>query len=247
MQRELDRAVSRMVPWRKELTKTHGAGRTDKGVHATGQVIHFDLPRVHRTTGEDMEPLSPSTVKEALNFHLTACEAHEVRVVDAQVVDKSFHARHSAVQRHYGYRVLNDPSYEASVFEDMRSWHMRKPLDVDAMRAGAEYLVGRHDFTSFRSSGCRAASPVRKITDLSITRSASLDPWSRDQHVINISVSAEAFLYNQVRRIVGVLVDVGRGKLAVEQVREILEARDNTCVPVIAPPQGLYFRKVDYD
>ena len=86
---ELDRAVSRMVPWRKELTKTHGAGRTDKGVHATGQVIHFDLPRVHRTTGEDMEPLSPSTVKEALNFHLTACEAHEVRVVDAQVVDKS--------------------------------------------------------------------------------------------------------------------------------------------------------------
>ncbi len=197
------------------------AGRTDAGVHATNQVIHFDTRAVR--------PLRAWV--QGVNTQLP----DEVRVRWAREVPAQFHARFSARARSYRYLIHSAPTRSAHVAAEV-TW-TQHPLDLDAMRAGAKYLLGRHDFTSFRATQCQAKSPVREITRLDIAKVGQL---------IALEVSANAFLHHMVRNITGVLMAVGRGEQKPEWVRAVLEARDRTAGGVTAPPYGLYLVDVQY-
>jgi tRNA pseudouridine38-40 synthase len=204
-------------------TPVHGAGRTDAGVHALAQVAHFDLER----------PWDPLRLREGLNGCLRPAP---VSVLAVSEVGDDFHARYSAVRRHYLYRILNRRAPPA--LDVNRAWHVNQPLDENAMEEAARYLVGRHDFTTFRSAECQAASPVKTLDRLSVSR--------RGEHV-EIVASARSFLHNQVRSMVGSLKLVGEAKWAPADLERALEARNrSTCGPV-APPHGLYLTSVDYD
>lgn len=199
-----------------------GAGRTDAGVHARGQVAHVDLARDWRT----------DTVRDALNAHL---RPHPVAVLSAERVPDDFNARMSAVKRHYLYRIINrrpDLSLDAG-----HAWRVVRPLDVAAMHAAAQRLVGKHDFTTFRSTECQAKSPVKTLDQLDVER--------HGDHV-HVIASARSFLHNQVRSMVGSLVAVGDGKWRADDLSAALEARDRTACGQVAPPDGLYLMKVDY-
>ena len=207
-----------------EAVSIRGAGRTDSGVHAIGQVIHADLTRDWK----------PYTLRNALNAHL-GMAGEKVAVIDVAAVDESFDARFSAVRRHYLYRIINRPAPLA--LEANRAWWVPKPLDHDAMHAAAQMLVGHHDFTTFRSAHCQATSPVRTLDRLDVTRQADL---------IEIRASAQSFLHNQIRSFAGTLKLAGEGKMSPADVRAALEARDRKECGPVAPPEGLYFMKVDY-
>jgi tRNA pseudouridine38-40 synthase len=199
-----------------------GAGRTDAGVHALGQVAHVDLEPARQ----------PDEVRDSANHHL-AEEA--IAVLAAERVADDFHARFSAQRRRYRYRILNrrpKPSLERG-----RVWHVPQPLDAEAMQRAAPVLVGRHDFTTFRSSQCQAASPVKTLDALTV---------SRQDDVVVVEAAARSFLHNQVRSMVGSLKLVGDGKWTAEELVRALAAADrSTCGPV-APPEGLYLVGVDY-
>ncbi|SDJ61049.1 tRNA pseudouridine(38-40) synthase TruA [Microbulbifer yueqingensis] len=197
------------------------AGRTDAGVHATNQVIHFDTGAVRPTRAW----------VEGVNTKLPDA----VRVHWAREVSPQFHARFSARARSYRYLIHSAPTRSAQAAAEV-TW-TQHPLDLEAMRAGARYLVGRHDFTSFRASQCQAKSPVRDITRLDIARVGQL---------IVLEISANAFLHHMVRNITGVLMAVGRGERAPQWVGEVLAARDRTAGGVTAPPFGLYLVNVQY-
>mgnify|MGYP005756204205 FL=1 len=207
-----------------ETVSIRGAGRTDSGVHAIGQVIHADLTRDWK----------PYTLRNALNAHL-GMAGEKVAVIDVAAVDESFDARFSAVRRHYLYRIINRPAPLA--LEANRAWWVPKPLDHDAMHAAARMLVGHHDFTTFRSAHCQATSPVRTLDRLDVTRQGDL---------IEIRASAQSFLHNQIRSFAGTLKLAGEGKMSPADVRAALEARDRKECGPVAPPEGLYFMKVDY-
>ena len=207
-----------------ETVSIRGAGRTDSGVHAMGQVINADLSR-------DWKPYK---LRNALNAHL-AMAGERVSVLDVQAVDNQFDARFSALRRHYLYRIINRPSPLA--IEAKRAWWVARPLDHEAMHAAAQTLVGHHDFTTFRSSHCQAASPVRTLDRLDVTRNGDL---------IEIRASAQSFLHNQIRSFAGTLKLAGDGKMTPADVRAALEARDRAACGPVAPPDGLYFMKVDY-
>ena len=207
-----------------EAVSIRGAGRTDSGVHAIGQVIHADLTRDWK----------PYTLRNALNAHL-GMAGEKVAVIEVAAVDESFDARFSAVRRHYLYRIINRPAPLA--LEANRAWWVPKPLDHDAMHAAAQMLVGHHDFTTFRSAHCQATSPVRTLDRLDVTRQADL---------IEIRASAQSFLHNQIRSFAGTLKLAGEGKMSPADVRAALEARDRKECGPVAPPEGLYFMKVDY-
>ncbi len=205
-----------------EKVTLQGAGRTDAGVHALGQVAHFDLAKAHTT----------DTVRDALNAHL---RPHPVAVLAAEIVPEGFNARSSAIRRHYLYRIVNRRPDLA--LERLRAWRVPRVLDVDAMHAAAQRLTGRHDFTTFRSTECQAPSPVKTLDRLDVTRAAD---------EIHITAVARSFLHNQVRSMVGSLVPVGDGKWSADDLSRVLAARDRaTCGPV-APPEGLYLVRVDY-
>jgi len=199
-----------------------GAGRTDAGVHALGQVAHVDLAR----------EWDGDTVRDAINFHL---RPHPVAVLAAEQVAATFDARFSAAKRHYLYRIANRRADLA--LEQNRAWRVPRPLDHAAMHAGAQQLVGRHDFTTFRATECQAKSPVRTLDCLEVVR-------ERDD--VRITASARSFLQHQVRSMVGSLVHVGEGKWSAEQIAAILAARDRAACGQVAPPQGLYLVRVDY-
>ncbi len=201
-----------------------GAGRTDAGVHATGQVAHFDLD-----TTMDLFHL-----REAFNARLRILEA-PVSVLEIEEVSDEFHARFSAVGRGYIYRILNRRA--PTVLEVNRVWTVGYPLDVDKMREGAKYLLGNHDFSSFRGAGCQALSPIKTLDKLDIIK---------DGDEIKFIVEARSFLYHQVRNIVGTLKSVGDGKLTPEDVKIILEAKDRSKAGATAPACGLYLNKVMY-
>jgi tRNA pseudouridine38-40 synthase len=198
------------------------AGRTDTGVHATGQVVHFDTPSVRDDDGW----------LRGGNANLPP----DIRLQWSSVVDESFHARFSARRRHYRYIILNRPV--ASALLRNQVCHEYSPLDHESMQAAARALVGEHDFTSFRAAGCQAKSPRREIYRLNVSRFADS---------IYIDVEANAFLHHMVRCIVGVLLAVGRGEQPVEWAAKVLAARDRTLSGVNAPPVGLYLVAVKYD
>ena len=200
-----------------------GAGRTDAGVHAMGQVAHFDLSKVWQT----------DRIRDGLNAHLGDAP---IAVLAAQAVDDSFHARFSATRRQYLYRIVNRRPKLA--LEQGRAWRVPVPLDADAMHEAAQCLVGKHDFTTFRASECQAKSPVKTIDFISVSRRAD---------DIEIAINARSFLHNQVRSIAGSLKLVGEGKWQLADTKRALRARDRSACGPVAPAHGLYLVKVDYD
>ncbi len=207
-----------------ETVSIRGAGRTDSGVHAMGQVIHVDLAR----------DWVPYKLRNALNAHL-ALAGESVAVLDVRTVDDAFDARFSALRRHYLYRIITRPARLA--LEAQRAWWVAKPLDHEAMHAAAQRLVGHHDFTTFRSAHCQATSPVRTLDRLDVSRSGDL---------IEIRASAQSFLHNQIRSFAGTLKLAGEGRMTADDVQAALEARDRAACGPVAPPEGLFFVRVDY-
>ncbi|TNE31311.1 MAG: tRNA pseudouridine(38-40) synthase TruA [Alphaproteobacteria bacterium] len=209
------------------------AGRTDAGVHALGQVAHFDLER------ESTE----KTVRDAVNAKLREQRHHGISVVTAEPVSEEFHARFGAQNRVYIYRILAARAAPPALLRN-RVWHMRDRLDITAMNAGAQHLLGHHDFSSFRAAGCQANSPLRTVSLVEVTEDA--DAAYGAGQAISVRVEAKSFLYHQVRNIVGSLVPVGTGKWQPEKIAEILAACDRTKAAATAPAHGLYFARVDY-
>ncbi|MBX3581445.1 MAG: tRNA pseudouridine(38-40) synthase TruA [Rhizobiaceae bacterium] len=207
-----------------ESITLRGAGRTDSGVHATGQVAHIDLAR----------EWPQDKVRDAINAHLRLV-AEAVSVTRALRTSDDFDARFSATARHYLYRILNRRAHPA--LEKNRSWWVPTPLDAEAMQEAGRHLLGRHDFTTFRSSQCQANSPLRTLDLLDVTRIGD---------IIEVRTSARSFLHNQVRSMVGTLKRVGEGGWTAADVKAALEAKDRAACAGIAPPEGLYLTKVDY-
>jgi tRNA pseudouridine38-40 synthase len=205
-----------------ETVAVQGAGRTDAGVHATGQVAHVDLAKDWDT----------DTVRDAVNAHL---RPHPVGVLAAETVAPDFDARFSAVKRHYLYRIVNRRADLA--LDRGHAWRIGRPLDAAAMHVAAQRLVGRHDFTTFRAAECQAKSPVKTLERLDV---------ARDGEEIRIHASARSFLHTQVRSMVGSLAQVGEGRWSADDLARALAARDRAACGPVAPPDGLYLVRVDY-
>ena len=198
------------------------AGRTDAGVHALGQVAHVDLAK----------DWDAETVREAINFHL---RPQPIAVLVAERTTPDFDARFSAVKRHYLYRIVNRRA--DLTLEQNRAWRVPRLLDAEAMHAAARCLIGRHDFTTFRSTECQAKSPVKTLDRLDV---------ARDGDEIRVTAAARSFLQHQVRSMVGSLIHVGEGKWRADHLAAALAARDRTACGQVAPPHGLYLLRVDY-
>jgi tRNA pseudouridine38-40 synthase len=221
IQSSIEAAIFAFSGERKEV---RGAGRTDAGVHALGQVGHVDL----------MKDWRPDVVRDALNAHLRS-QRETIAILDAMRVKDEFDARISALKRHYIYRILD--RRPPATLDQFRVWQIPKQLDLAAMMDGARHLLGRHDFTTFRASECQAKSPVRTLDQLDVVR--------RDT-TIEMHVSARSFLHHQVRSMAGSLVEVGLGKWQPDDMKKRLDARDRTLCGPQAPACGLYFARVDY-
>ena len=219
VQQALEEAIGRMSG---ETVSIQAAGRTDAGVHALGQVVHVDLSK-------DWDPFR---IREALNYHL---RPDPVAVLLVEAVNERFEARFSATARHYEYRILNRRA--PAVMERQQVWHVPMPLDADAMDHAAGMILGKHDFTTFRSAECQANSPVRTLDVFGVRR--ELD------HIV-VTASARSFLHHQVRSMVGSLKLVGEGKWSPNDFRAALDARQRSRCGAMAPPDGLYLTRVDY-
>jgi len=219
VQRALERAITAFCG---EAVTINAAGRTDSGVHALGQVVHFDTERTWPA----------ATVRDAINAHLGR---EPVVVLDAQEAEADFHARFSAKGRRYLYRILNrraPPALDAG-----RVWHIRKPLDEAAMDAAAQLLVGLHDFTTFRAVQCQAKSPIKTLDEARV--------W-REGDEVRLAFAARSFLHRQVRSMTGTLVEVGVGRWTAEDLGNALHAHDRTACGPVGPPEGLYLVAVEY-
>jgi tRNA pseudouridine38-40 synthase len=203
-------------------TRVHGSGRTDAGVHATGQVAHCDIEK----------PFRPDRLRDALNAHL---RPNPVAVLDAEIVADDFEARFSATKRHYRYRIVN---HRANLALDIgRVWRVPQRLDSDAMHEAAQRLLGKHDFTTFRDTECQAKSPEKTLDQLDVVREGD---------AITVLTSARSYLHSQVRSMVGSLVWVGQGRWSADDLAAALAARRRAACGVVAPPQGLYLVRVEY-
>ncbi len=200
-----------------------GAGRTDAGVHAMGQVAHVDMPKT-------WDAFSLSNAMNAL------VRPNAISVIEVEEVPETFHARFSATQRRYLYRILNRRSPPA--LEAGKIWHVPVPLDAEAMHEAAQVLVGHHDFSTFRATSCQALSPIKTLDVLKASRFGD---------EIEIEAVSRSFLHNQVRSMAGTLKLVGEGKWTVRDVEKALAAKDRTACGVVAPPQGLYLVSVGYE
>jgi tRNA pseudouridine38-40 synthase len=205
-----------------ETVTVFGAGRTDTGVHARGQVAHIDLAHAPRA----------DKLRDAVNYHL---KPQPVAVIDAVPARADFDARFSATARHYEYRLM--PRRAPLTLDKAHAWWVPRALDVAAMDAAAKVLVGRHDFTTFRSTQCQAASTVRTLSQLDVRAAGDS---------IIIRTSARSFLHNQVRSLAGCLRMVGEGKWTAEDLTAALEARDRAACATVAPSAGLTLMQVDY-
>jgi len=201
----------------------HGAGRTDAGVHALAMIAHFDLAK----------EFAPDVVRDAIN-HLVG--PAPIAVLDAHIVADDFHARFSCMQRRYEYRIINRRA--PLTLERMRAWRVGRRLDEAMMHKAAKVLLGNHDFTTFRAAACQARSPVKTLDEISVTRSGE---------DIIVRCGARSFLHSQVRSMTGALVEVGKGRWPVAEVRAALAARDRARCGPVAPAHGLYFAGADYD
>jgi tRNA pseudouridine38-40 synthase len=219
IQQAIEAALQRMTG---EETAVTAAGRTDAGVHALAVAAHVDVTK----------PLTPHRLREGLN---ALVRPNPISILDVEQVADDWHARFSCVGRRYLYRILNRRAPPALDFG--RVWHVAVPLDVDAMTEGAAMLVGRHDFTTFRSVQCQSDSPVKTLDRLDVT--------SVDEE-IHIQAAARSFLHHQVRSMVGCLALVGRGQWQPSDIRTALEARDRAALGLNAPPHGLYFVEAIY-
>ena len=205
-----------------ESVAVHAAGRTDAGVHATGMRAHVDIERA----------ITPFRLMEALNALVRPAP---VAILACEVVADDWHARFSCLARHYEYRIITRRA--PLTFEQGLAWRVPTPLDTEAMADGAARLVGRHDFTTFRSAHCQADSPLRTLDRLDV---------AQEGERISVFASARSFLHHQVRSMVGCLALVGQGKWSADDLQAALEARDRAKLGLNAPPDGLYFRRADY-
>ena len=219
VQQALEEAIQRFCG---EAVRATCAGRTDAGVHAAGQVAHVDLVR----------DWPADTVRDAVNAHL---RPQPLAVRTAVAVGVDFHARHSALRRHYRYRIVNRRA--PLTFDRGLAWHVIEPLDERSMHAAAQRLVGRHDFTSFRAAECQAASPVKTLDRLDVTRQGD---------ELSVLATARSFLHHQVRNMVGTLRLAAVGRWTPDDVSNALAAHDRAAGGPTAPPEGLYFVAVDY-
>jgi tRNA pseudouridine38-40 synthase len=216
VQEKIEQAISQVAT---HPARVICAGRTDRGVHANFQVIHFDTDCQREN----------EIWKAAINDYLPP----DIRILSLQTVDADFHARYSAENRTYRYLI-----YQGSMpWFRQYSWMMTRSLQLKAMQKAARDLIGEHDFSAFRGAGCQAASPMRHIIQLSIIQKAN---W------IKLNITANGFLYHMVRNIVGVLVEVGKGKRAPDSMPPLLKSRDRQKASITAPPQGLYLRSICY-
>jgi tRNA pseudouridine38-40 synthase len=205
-----------------ERVVVSGAGRTDTGVHALGQIAHINLAK-------DWEV---DRVRDAANFHL---RPRPVAVLKAELVAPDFDARFSAIKRHYLYRIVNRRA--DLTLDQNRAWRVPRRLENTAMHAAAQQLIGKHDFTTFRSTECQAKSPLKTLDQLDVIR---------DGDAVNIVTSARSFLHSQVRSMVGSLVWVGEGRWSADDLAAALAARDRSACGPVAPPEGLYLVHVEY-
>ncbi len=206
-----------------EAVSVRGAGRTDAGVHATGQVAHFDLERAW----------DPLKLREALNHYL---RPGRIAILECSVAAPDFDARFSATGRTYLYRILDRRPPPA--LDRHRVWWVQTPLDAAAMHEAAQALIGRHDFTTFRAAACQAASPIKTLDRLDVERRGE---------EIHVHAEARSFLHNQVRSMVGSLRRVGEGKWTRDDLARALGAADRSACGPVAPPEGLYLVRVSYD
>ena len=206
----------------RERITLFGAGRTDSGVHAIGQIAHFDLERNWHS----------QKIREALNHFL---KETGVAILDSWKVTEEFDSRFTATKRYYRYRICNRRA--PLTFEMGRAWQYSYPIDINLMQQGADQLVGHYDFTTFRATACQARSPWRTMDRLTVSREGE---W------VYLDAMSRSFLHNQIRSFVGSLVEVGSGRKPVEWITEILEARDRRACGPVAPPDGLYLTQVDY-
>jgi len=219
VQQTLEEAVKRMTG---EDAQLMAAGRTDAGVHALAMSAHVDIAR----------SLTPHRLREGLN---ALVRPHPISVIEVETVADDWHARFSCVGRRYLYRVLNRRAPAA--LDHGRVWHIPVPLEVEAMREGAAHLVGRHDFTTFRSAQCQSDSPVKTLDRLEVSKAGA---------EIHVEAAARSFLHHQVRSMVGCLAMVGRGQWEPGDIKKALEARDRSALGFNAPPDGLYFVEAIY-
>lgn len=224
VQETIENSIRKMEP---DLTHITAAGRTDTGVHALGQVIHFDLKK----------DWPQQTLVAAINANLRPAR---IAVLKSRKVDSDFHARFSAVKRTYLYRAIVRST--PLVFEKGFAWQVYKDLDIKAMSNGASHLIGNHDFTTFRSTHCQAMSPIKTLNNIQID--SRIGPSGKEYNFI---LEAPSFLHKQVRSIVGTLIRVGMGNLEPLDIKRILTARDRKECEPLAPPEGLFLKKVSYD
>lgn len=224
VQGAIEQALGKLEP---QAHSVAGAGRTDAGVHALGQVAHCDMIR-------DWDPFRLS---EALNYHLKPAP---IAILDCAKVPEDWHARFSARERRYLFRVLSRRAPTAH-FNGL-VWQVPHVLDVDAMQIAADFLVGNHDFTTFRSTICQADSPVKTLSRLNVQRVETMAGSE-----VHFDVRARSFLHNQVRSFVGTLERVGAGAWRPEHVQEALQARTRSACGPVSPPHGLYLAKVRYE
>jgi tRNA pseudouridine38-40 synthase len=220
VQDALERAI---LGFSGERLRLQAAGRTDTGVHATGQVIHFDLAKAWRA----------EVVRDAMNAHLVP---DPISILSVEVAQGDFHARFSATERRYLYRILDRRSPAA--LERARVWWVKTPLDAAAMHAAAQALIGTHDFTTFRDAHCQSQSPIKTLDRVSA---------QRVDDEIHISLAARSFLHRQVRSIVGTLAEVGVGRWSAERLAAALAVADRQACGPVAPAHGLYLTGVAYD
>ncbi|RWB53238.1 MAG: tRNA pseudouridine(38-40) synthase TruA [Mesorhizobium sp.] len=221
VQQAIEQAIEKFCG---EQVSLRSAGRTDAGVHATAQVAHVDL----------VKAWPDDKVRDAVNAHLQTAKAR-IAILKAAVVPDSFDARFSAIGRHYLYGIVNRRAPAA--LDKGKIWWVPKRLDAEAMHEAAKVLLGRHDFTTFRSTQCQADSPMRTLDRLDVSRLGD---------VIEVRASARSFLHNQVRSMVGSLKRVGEGGWTSADLKAALDARDRAACGQVAPPDGLFLIGVDY-